>query len=490
MRLGKVICIGNTPNCEKFYFVAENPIKRGMLVEVKTGEGKLVGRVYNVIKTNRYFMNAEVVKNFGEEAFFKFPLDRWEYLIAEVNCLGLVKDGEKVRVVTPPSPGEEVFEASPSLIKDFFGFSDDGLKIGSVFLHNVEVRLNLSKLFQKHLAILAVSGAGKSYLASTLIEELLKRDISPAIIVIDPHGEYKSFKLSKEFSEKTKIFGREQIKIDTSKLSALNFSEFLPQMSIVQRRDLERVIEKLKEVKKNYGIEELMQAIELSDINSKTKFALLSWLSTLASTKLFSNFDSPSFEDLASPNQLSVIDLSDFIKLREKQIIVTYIARKLFEARRSNKIPPVIMFIEEAHQFVPQIREREFAISREIIETIAREGRKFNFSLVLISQRPIRLSTTALSQCNTFIVLRIVNPYDIRHICESCEAMTSEIASMLPGLRVGEAFIIGEAVNYPVLIKVRKRISKEIEDFGRFEKCLMEFVNEKNRVKEDLEAFK
>ena len=60
---------------------------------------------------------------------------------------------------------------------------------------------------------------------------------------------------------------------------------------------------------------------------------------------------------------------------------------------------------------------------------------------------------------------------------------------MIPGLKVGEALVIGEAVNYPILIKVRERKSKKKEELGDMEKALEEFVENKKRTEEDLEAF-
>jgi DNA helicase HerA-like ATPase len=234
---------------------------------------------------------------------------------------------------------------------------------------------------------------------------------------------------------------------------------------------------------------ELIKEVENSGINPKTKIALISWLSELNSTKLFSNKDSPSIEDLAKPGQLSVLDLSDFVHLKERQVVLTYFARKLFDARRKERIPPFVLFVEEAHQFAPGGEEEELAISRGVIEQIAREGRKFNACLVLISQRPKRLSTTALSQANTNIILRITNPVDLQHIAESTEGITKDVLDMIPGLKVGEALVVGEAVNYPVLVKVRERRSKKTEKGMRLEEALMRYKLKKSLDAKDLEAF-
>ena len=104
---------------------------------------------------------------------------------------------------------------------------------------------------------------------------------------------------------------------------------------------------------------------------------------------------------------------------------------------------------------------------------MAREGRKFHASICLISQRPVKLSTTALSQCNTQIIMRITNPSDLSHIRESAEAISSEELEAISGLGVGEALVIGEAAKYPFFFKFRKRESiethsKNIEDYADF----------------------
>jgi len=221
-----------------------------------------------------------------------------------------------------------------------------------------------------------------------------------------------------------------------------------------------------------------MNEIEASEIKKVTKDTMISWISNLNVTRLFSNYSKPKIEELAKPGQMSVLDLSGFLRLNEKQIIVTYFARKLFYARHRGKIPPFILVVEEAHQFCPEGIE------------IAREGRKFHASLVLISQRPIQLSTTALSQCNTHILLRVVNPYDLKHIAESSEAITSDLIKTLPGLQVGEAIITGNAVNHPLFVQIRQRKSKESSRLGiNFEDAIVSFNNGHKKNEKDLDTF-
>ena len=499
--IGTVISTLEGPSSSEFFFVIKDvkgiPIRKGQFVQLQTEEGLLVARVSEIVKTNRYFMRAESVSEYeksGKPLMDVFPVDRWEYLVAHATALGIYSDGTNKRVSFPPSPGQKVFGVDEKILFNFLGLDQEkGIEIGNVEFHNIETKLNLTKLFQKHCAILSQTGFGKSHLVSVLVEEVLERNKEfgmPAIIVADPHGEYVGFADDGKYSTRTKVFDRNSISIAAYKLSANQICEFQPFISSVERRELNSIIEKTRQQKNAYDLNELIAEVEISEIKPVTKAPLVSWLSDLNSTDLFKKVDSPNVEQLAVSGQLSVLDLSEFIHLRDRQIIVANVARKLFAARRENKIPPFILVVEEAHQFAPEGEQKSEAISKNIIETIAREGRKFNACLVLVSQRPIQLSTTALSQCNTSILLRIVNPYDIKHITESCEGITSDIMEMLPGLRIGEAIIAGGAVNFPLLVQVKTRRTKSSDKLGmNLEDVSINYLAQKEKSKDDLDAF-
>jgi uncharacterized protein len=148
-----------------------------------------------------------------------------------------------------------------------------------------------------------------------------------------------------------------------------------------------------------------------------------------------------------------------------------------------------MLLIEEAHNFAREKAEESQAVSRSIIETIAREGRKFGASLCLISQRPVNLSTTALSQCNTHIILRVTNPNDLDHIQMSSEGIDARVAKSISGLKVGEAIVVGEAVNSPVFIRVRDRKSKKREKGAPLHIQAKEFEEKAERKENNVEAF-
>jgi DNA helicase HerA-like ATPase len=499
--IGTVISTLEGPSTNEFSFVVnevkEVLIRKGQFVQLSVEDGLLIARVAEIIKTNRYFMQAESVREYTREGKALdefFPVNRWEYLVAQAIPLGIWSDGKEKRVSFPPSPGTKVYKADEKILFNFLGLdAERGLNIGKIEFHDLDAKLNLTRLFQKHCSILAQTGFGKSYLVSVMIEEILKRSNEfgkPALIVVDPHGEYVGFSEDARFSSSTRVFGKDEIKISASNLSSYQIAEFIPSITHVGVRELAKVIGELKKQKKVYGIDELISALETSNINPKTKLPLLAWLSELSLTNLFGKYDSPEIDELVKAGQLSVLNLSDFIHLNEKQIVLTYIARKLFNLRRANLIPPFILFIEESHQFCPEQVEKREAISKGIIETIAREGRKFNACLVLITQRPIKLSTTALSQCDSHIIMHITNPYDLDHIGKSCEGVTSDMLKLIPGLKVGEAIITGGVVNYPLLVKIRERESKVSEMGARLEDAVLDFNKKAQQKIEDLDAFR
>ena len=342
-----------------------------------------------------------------------------------------------------------------------------------------------------------------SYFTSVLLEELLSRKKEQgriAVIVLDVHGEYSSFaepvtnNKYKDYSSKTKLIKARNVRIGVSKLSSGMFASILPGLSAPQKRDLSRIISRLQKRMKEglgpYSLNDLKRELSKDEeVKDATEKALGSWFAELELLDLFSETDSPSLEDLVESGKMTVIDFSDIINLKKKQIIVNYFANKLFFLRRQKSIPPFFLVLEEAHQFIPQQVSKEGAIARSILETIAREGRKFGASLCLISQRPIQLSTTVLSQCNTNIILRITNPYDLKHIGESSEGIDSRALEMITVLRVGEALILGEATGFPLFLKVRQRNSMESKHEKTLEESAIEFENTSEENKNEARQF-
>ena len=495
---GTVISGFDSPSTRKFQFVVGpcGAVRRGQFVQIETQDGRLIARVAEIFKTNKYFTRPDSVREYqssGRPMDEIFPVSEWECLVAEASALG-VMDGQKPRESSmPPSPGMKVTEPDAEVLSSFFGFDPKGIRIGNVRHHSNEVRLNMTKLLQKHMAILAISGAGKSYLTSVLIEELMSRkpeDGQVAIVLLDTHGEYTSFADEPAFSSNIRVVPSSDVRIDLKALPYYHLSRYMKSPSEAQERALMKAMEQLYEENKNFGPKDLADFIERKDdIPLKTKEVLLSCIYELNGLRLFGLHDFPLPREMAVQGGMCVIDLSEEINIRKKRIIADHVARSLFEARRAGTIPPFLLVVEEAHQFAPQDEKADSALSKAIINTIAREGRKFHASLCLISQRPVQLSTTALSQCNTQIIMRVTNPYDLKHIGESSEGITSDVQGQISSLHVGTGLIVGEAVSFPLFVDVRKRNSPGCRRGMPLEKAAIEYHKNSARQREDSGAF-
>lgn len=114
---------------------------------------------------------------------------------------------------------------------------------------------------------------------------------------------------------------------------------------------------------------------------------------------------------------------------------------------------PLLLALEEAHSY---LRAGEDSISSRIVQTIAKEGRKYGVGLLLITQRPSELDETVLSQLGSLIALRMTNSKDRGHVGSVMPDDLNDLVSILPSLRTGEGLVMGEAVRIPSRVKFDK----------------------------------
>ncbi|MFX1559110.1 MAG: ATP-binding protein [Promethearchaeota archaeon] len=476
-RLGTVVSTDLGPNVMEFSFVLEGGpreivARRGEFISVVTDAGTVIARVQDLIRTNRYYQHAEAVREYqsrGEPLRSIFPTDRWQYTVAKARVLGLWSEDRTIRPYFAVSPGAVVRRVDEDILSRFLKLDlEKGLHLGKLAYQNLEFAPSLDRLLSKHLAILAMSGAGKSYFVSVLLEELLSRTKDRgrlSVVVVDVHGEYTYLKditpgalgLSKGQFEIEHIRGS-HFQIPVQMLSAEAIGALVSDMSSIQVRDLRRVVSEMQDVlKEGYTLSDIVEYVQNDEkISKNTREALSGWLINLDETGLFGKEAVPNLKTIVRPGKITLVDLSDFISLKKKQIIVSFLANELLYLRRREMIPPFLLVLEEAHQFCPESRH-ELALPKSRIETIAREGRKFYALLCLISQRPVKLSTTVLSQCSNQAILRCTNPYDLDHIGKSSEGIDRSSLDAITTLEIGESLFVGETVSVPTFVKIRQR---------------------------------
>lgn len=166
----------------------------------------------------------------------------------------------------------------------------------------------------------------------------------------------------------------------------------------------------------------------------------------------------------ASNGSVTVIDLS-LVPAEVVHIITAVIARMTLEALQRyrklhhGKTLPTVLVMEEAHTFIKRYKDdaenqNSAAICCQVFEKIAREGRKFGLGLVLSSQRPSELSSTVLSQCNSYLLHRISNDRDQELVHKLVPDNLRGLLRDLPSLPSRHAILLGWASELPVLVQM------------------------------------
>lgn len=162
---------------------------------------------------------------------------------------------------------------------------------------------------------------------------------------------------------------------------------------------------------------------------------------------------------MAGNNQgIKVIDFSE-VPADVLPVVTGTLARLLYDIQfwmDPGKRTPITLLCDEAHLYLP-VRDDADAIQKQALgtfERIAKEGRKYGVSLLVVSQRPSDVSRTILSQCNNFLALRLTNEADQAVIRRLMPDSLAGMTSILPLLDTGEALLLGDAVLLPTRIKL------------------------------------
>jgi len=160
-------------------------------------------------------------------------------------------------------------------------------------------------------------------------------------------------------------------------------------------------------------------------------------------------------------SNITIIDLSG-IPFEVLSLVVSLITRLIFTfafhfkknlSGEAQKVPFLLVY-EEAHNYIPQSEGAKYHSVKKSIERIAKEGRKYGVSLMIVSQRPSEISETIFSQCNNFVAMRLTNPTDQQYIKRLLPDNINAVTDTLPILEKQEAIIIGDAISIPSIVKI------------------------------------
>ena len=380
---------------------------------------------------------------------------------------------------TPFSPGDKVFRADPELIASTLGLRRGNVYLGLLEGQQIPVQLDANTLVQKHVSILARTGSGKSYTAGVIMEELLDQGIP--LLIIDPHGEYTSLREPADpahggdfgrfdvsprgYTDQLTVYtpvdrvlnpdADHVFRLNGVNLKAGDLSKILGSMSGTQMGVVYEAIQKIRAEASSYTIEDIV--FEVGNSSSNAKWSVLSALESIRDTEIFSEYPTP-IHDLVQPGRGAIIDMKGVVPDMQA-MIVARLCEELFEARKINVVPPMMLVLEEAHNYCP---EKGFAktVSTDILRTIASEGRKFGLGMMVISQRPARIDKNVLSQCNTQIILKVTNPNDLQAIRKGLEGISVEAEAEIKRLPPGVAMVVSGDIERPIIVEIRVRKSR------------------------------
>lgn len=132
-------------------------------------------------------------------------------------------------------------------------------------------------------------------------------------------------------------------------------------------------------------------------------------------------------------------------------------SRILFEFTKSLKDRgslPFNIFLEEAHRYIQHDTD-EFILGYNIFDRIAKEGRKYGLILNLISQRPVEISETVISQCSNFLIFKMNHPRDIEYIKKMVPNISEEIVEKQKTLQPGNCMAFGTAFKIPLIVRMQ-----------------------------------
>ncbi len=397
---------------------------------------------------------------------------------------------------------------------------NERLKLGTfVADRTAEAIASGDKFFQRHAAILGSTGSGKSYAVALILERAAKLKY-PNILVFDMHGEYAPLADAGQsgFATRIRIAGPGDLEnpgedvlflpywllnrdemlsmiLDRSDQNAPNqASRFTSHVRALKQKTLEN--EGKIDVAKTftvdspvpYPISELLSLLQTDNTTKgmgKTGPVKGEWEDKL--TRFISRLEAKledrrygfmfappatanSYDWLAAQTArllgsndgkgIKVIDFSE-VPSDVLPVVTGTLARLLYDVQFwmiAEKRTPVTLLCDEAHLYLP-VRDDADAVQRQALgafERIAKEGRKYGFSLLVVSQRPSDVSKTILSQCNNFLSLRLTNDADQGVIKRLMPDSLAGLTSILPLLDTGEALMLGDAVLLPSRIKLDK----------------------------------
>ncbi|WP_297826565.1 ATP-binding protein [uncultured Methanobrevibacter sp.] len=452
------ICIGET-SLSEVTFISDKMPKVGEYVTMEYDGKKVLGMIENLIRGNDA-LNVDINDFKAIQKISKIGVED-NYIRGKVKILGDVNDNLKLPR-TPALPGTEIKLANQEILKEIFKVKHP-IRLGTlVNQSDVEVNVEANPILSRHLAILAMTGAGKSNTVSVLIDQLLGYDVP--VFVFDMHGEY----VGAEFPNGEVNVIRPKINPTYMSFNEIKRLVNIPSNGYIQERHFRRAFKEAKKLLSdgtahtNNFLQIIYDILDRDSQEEGSDKQIVDVMNKIDdSMDKYSNLFDKNIGNILTNIKVGHANVLDLSQSDESvaNVLVSHIMRNSLQ-KRKNAIHgkdtdtldfPVFFILEEAHILAPNKRDSD---SKRWIQRVAREGRKFGLGLCLVSQSPKTVDHDALSQMNNMIILRLVEPEDQRHVQSASESLSQDLINQLPSLNVGEAIVLGLMSRVPTLVKI------------------------------------
>jgi len=470
--------VGNGALPHEFGVLTKGAVPVGEYVVAEGADGRDVLGMIDGTTINSAIM--EIARNFSDaleagRLAGANPRDRsYESHVRVLGLLDELRSGEVRLPSLPPIPGSAVRSASTEELSAAFGGSGPRwIPIGTLLrAPDVRVHVDVNRVASRHLAILASTGAGKSNMLALIAKSIA--GLRGTMVIFDYHGEYSELNLG----------GRGRPVMPTVNPRHLDPDELADLLEIRERADKQRhvlgdALEGARNSKDFWaslreGVEEFYENKQYGEAAHRVSDIVDAALRRLGAVL---DPDSPPPLRLVAEGYVNVVNLSELSPRQADVVISHYMDEVLADRKRTMSgepgalAKPVVLALEEAHVFIPG-DEHARTKTREAAAKIAREGRKFGVSIIIVSQRPQKLDQDVLSQMGSLAIGRLLNQRDRAFVQDSSEFMTEEMAGYLPDLNPGEAILVGQWVKLPAIVKVdrveEKLTGRDIDAVGEW----------------------
>ncbi len=389
-----------------------------------------------------------------------------------------------------PVLGDAVYATSrEDLVRVYAPPTAANISIGT--LHHdraVHAHALVDELLGKHFAVLGTTGSGKSCAAAVILRQLVTQAPNSHIVLLDPHGEY-----ARAFGPRAEVITAETLELP---FWMLNFEEIIQVLFGPGCDPLSEEGEILTDLivgaKHDYAGGPQQAYEKLFSVDTPVPYRLSDVLTRLGNAmgKLDNTANLPPYRRIkqrlltlqydphfafmfggvqvrdrmsailarlfrlpAEGKPICILDLSS-IPSEALPVVVAVVCRLAHGfALWSNRACPILLVCEEAHRFAAQTPEPGFAMTKYWLTRIAKEGRKYGVSLGVMSQRPSKLSTDLISQCNTIFAMRLSNNEDLQFLSIASADTAMGLNDFLPTLLTGECIAMGQGVTMPIRMR-------------------------------------